>query len=214
VGNVSVVVKASVRNIGAQLDERLCLDEQVAAVCRTSYAQLKNLARIKKNFDRKSLEKLIHAFITSRLDFCNSLYFAAKNHSLSKLQILQNSCARLLVNLNRYAHVTPILNQLHWLPVKQRIVFKILVITYKCIHDVEFPSYLRDFITLNAQDRPTRTANSCTVTVPFTRSSFVKDSAFNHFAPTLWNNLPVHLRLSSSLPVFKSRLKTHLFQCF
>ena len=110
--------------------------------------------------------------------------------------------------------VTPILKQLHWLPVRQRIVFKILVITYKCLHDSEFPTYLRDFITLNASDRPSRTVNSCTVTVPFIRSSFVKNSAFKHYAPTLWNKLPLHVRSSSSLPVFKSRLKTHLFQYF
>ena len=181
-----------------------------------SYAQLKTLSHIKKCFNKKSLEKIIHAYVTTRLDFCNSLYYGINDRILSKLQCLQNSCARFLVNLHRYAHVTPLLKQLHWLPVKERIVFKILVMTFKCLHDPDYPSYMCDFISMNAPvHRPIRTVNSCLVNVPFTRVSYVQNTAFNHYAPLLWNRLPLHVRLAPSLSVFKTRLKTHLFrQCY
>ena len=212
VGEVRVMPKPAVRNIGVRLDSALTLEEQVSQVCRASCAQLKNLSRIKKCLDKKSLERLVHAYITTRLDFSNALYYGITDRILSKLQTVQNSCARLLVNLNRYAHVTPVLKQLHWLPVKERIIFKILVITYKCLNDPAFPSYLCDFITMNASvNRPTRTVNTFMITVPFTRLSYLQKTAFNHYAPLLWNQLPFHVRSAKSLPVFKSLLKTHLF---
>ena len=114
--------------------------------------------------------------------------------------------------MNRYDHVTPALKQLHWLPVRERIVFKILVMTFKCLHDPDYPSYLRDFISISdPEHRPIRTVNSSLINVPFTRSSYVQNTVFSHNAPLLWNHLPLHVRSSPSLPVFKARLKTHLF---
>jgi hypothetical protein len=212
VGDAVIMPKKSVRNIGFVLDCSLSAEDQVNHVCWVSYLQLKNLSRLKKYMNRKCLEKLIHAFITSRIDFCNSLYFGLNARLLSKLQILQNSCARFLCGVKRVDHITPVLKDLHWLPVEQRIVFKVLVLIFKCLYDPDFPAYLASSISLHVpRFNPARSPNTFLLDVPFTRLSYLQNTAFTHFAPLLWNRLPLHLRSIQSLSVFKSHLKTHLF---
>jgi hypothetical protein len=210
---VVIPAKKSVRDVGFVLDRHLSAEEHIAATCRIAYAHLKNLARIKRFIDKKSLERLIHALITSLLDYCNSLFYGINESLLQKLQLVQNSCARLLTNTPRSHHITPVLKSLHWLPVRMRIVFKILLLVFKCIHhtDCDCPTYLSQFLTLHSSDRPARTVNTLVLDVPFTRSAFIQQTLFTHFAPILWNNLPFNIRSSDALNVFKSSLKTHLF---
>ena len=74
---------------------------------------------------------LVHAFVTSRLDACNSLLFGLPDNLIAKVQRVQNIAARLILSVPRYVHITPLLYQLHWLPIKQRIVVKVLLLTYK-----------------------------------------------------------------------------------
>ena len=147
-GDVTIPPKVSVRNIGFVMDRTLTADDHVTAVCRTSYAQLRSLSRIKHFMDKKSLEILLHAFTTSRLDYCNSLLFGINESLICKLQRVQNSCARLLTDTRRYDHITPVLKSLHWLPIKSWVVFKILVIVFKCLHNWhDFPVYLKERLT-------------------------------------------------------------------
>ena len=92
--------------------------------------QLRNISYIRKFLDQKSAETLIHAFVSSKLDFCNSLLFGSSIHQINRLQKIQNTAARIVKKSPRRNHITPILYDLHWLPVKYRIIFKILVITF------------------------------------------------------------------------------------
>ena len=93
-----------------------------------------NLRRIRKYFDQESMKTVVHECVTSKLDYCNSLLYGLQDSQIVKLQRVQNTCARLICNIPRFVHVTPILRELHWLHIRQRIVFKILILVYKALN--------------------------------------------------------------------------------
>ena len=110
------------------------------------------MRRIRKYLRRSVTESLVHAFITSRIDYCNSLLYGLPNSHIMKLQRIQNAAARLVTGTPRFCHVTPLLFHLHWLPISYRIKFKILLLTFKCLYG-QAPNYLIDFITIKKQSR-------------------------------------------------------------
>ncbi|CAL9708038.1 unnamed protein product [Knipowitschia caucasica] len=120
---------AQIRNLGIILDPTLSFKPHIRNITKTAFFHLKNIARLRPYLSSTAAETLIHAFISSRLDFCNSLLYGLPSSDLQKLQYVQNSAARLLTQTRSREHITPVLQKLHWLPVKQRIHFKILLIT-------------------------------------------------------------------------------------
>ncbi len=90
-------------------------------------------------------EKLVHAFMTSRLDYCNALLGGCPASSINKLQVVQNAAARVLTRSRKYDHITPILRSLHWLPIKFNISYKILLLTYKALNGLA-PAYLTSLL--------------------------------------------------------------------
>ena len=94
---------------------------------------------------KSDAEKLIHAFVTSRVDYCNSLLSGCPSSCLKNVQLIQNAAARVLTRTSRRDHITPILASLHWLPVKSRIEFKILLLTNKAVNN-QAPSYLKELL--------------------------------------------------------------------
>ena len=126
---------------------------------------------------------------------------------------MQNAAARLITNVPRYSHITPVLCSLHWLPVKFRIDFKILLLTFKAIYG-HAPGYLIDLIAIKEQPRCNlRSASGLILKYPSLKlKKTLGDRAFSSAAPNLWNNLPLHIRLEDNFERFKSLLKTHLFR--
>ncbi|KAI5627230.1 hypothetical protein C0J50_13211, partial [Silurus asotus] len=137
---------------------------------------LRNIAKIRNMMSLQDAEKLVHAFVTSRLDYCNALLSGCANKCINKLQLVQNAAARVLTRSRKYDHITPVLISLHRLPIKSRIDYKILLLTYNTLNRLA-PQYLN--------------------------LSLIK--------PQLWNSLPISVRDSDTVSVFKSRLKTYLF---
>ncbi len=169
------------------------------------------IAKIKSFISFKDLETVIHAFISSRLDYCNSLYLGVAQSCLSRLQLVQNSAARFLTNTRKRENITPVLVGLHLLPVEYRIQFKILLFVYKALTGLA-PNYLSDLLSHYHTIRPLRSSNALLLSVPKTRLKLKEDRAFSVAAPQLWNNLPLYLRSATSLQVFKSSVKTFLFK--
>ena len=115
------------------------------------------IEKIRHLLDRTSTETLIHAFITSRLDYCNSMLYAIPDNLLNRLQLLQNSAARLVSLTRKHEHITPVLFPLHWLPIYQRIKFKILLLTYKALNKCA-PRCIAELISVNTHNQRTRHA--------------------------------------------------------
>ena len=205
--------QSSCRNLGCLFDSSLSMSDHVKGVCKASYSHLRKLYRIRPCLDLASTESLVHAFITSRLDFCNSLLYGLTQKNLAKLQRIQNAAARLCLRVPRRAHVSSksLLVQLHWLPVEFRISFKVLLLTYKCLNGLA-PSYLSDFLVRREASLFLRSVDSHLLVVPRTRTQSFGDKAFPNVAPRLWNDLPLSARMAGSLVSFKKIVKTHLFR--
>ena len=121
------------RNLGAWFDCHFNLNLHITKTCRSAFFHLLNIRRVRKYLRIESAEKLVHAFITSRLDYCHSLLYGLPYCTLTKLQRMQNATARVLYLAPRYCHITPILYKLHWLPVTFKIEYNIIIITHKAI---------------------------------------------------------------------------------
>ena len=130
---------------------------------------------------------------------------------MARLQLVQNAAARLLTKTNKRSHITPVLASLHWLPVSFRVHFKILVLTYRALHG-QAPKYISDLVSRYVPGRALRSADQGLLEVPFSRLKTKGDRAFQVIAPTLWNTLPQALRAAPSVYIFKSQLKTLLFE--
>ena len=175
---------------------------------------LRNIRRISKFFDQDTKHAVVRSFILSRLDYGNSLLYGAKSKDLDRLQSLQHKAIKLIFSANRFDSPAPLMNTLHWLPIRERINFKICMYVFKCIHG-NAPKYLSDFIShrLRPVTGPiTRSSNDSTLIVAHVGRNCIGDKSFYVTAPRLWNALPLHIRTEGSLDVFKKAVKTLLFQ--
>ena len=199
------------RDLGVTLDSHLRMRQQISNTCRSSCLSLRNIGRIRNYLNKTSTERLVHAFITSKLDYCNSLLTNLPDVELNKLQRIQNTAARIVTLKKRHEHITPILKDLHWLPVHRRIEFKILLMTYKAIHGLA-PEYIKELIVKQHRSRNLRSNSQQLLVVPRSTTATYGDRAFSVCAPKLWNDLPTDIKNSDCLLSFKSKLKTHLFK--
>ena len=152
---------------------------------------------------------MVNASITSRLVYCNSLLYGTSVNNIARLQRIHNSAARLMLRRPRSDSAMPLLCILHWLPVPQRIEFKLLVFTYKAVHG-DAPKYLSDLMCPCKPIRALRSANNNLLTVVRTHEKD-GDNSFVVAAATLRNALPSNIKTSACLATFKARLKTQFF---
>ena len=134
VGQAEVSSVVSARNLGTRFDTHLDMRTHITKTCSSTFYYLYNVRHIRKYLSRESTEKLVHAFISSRLDYCNSLLYGIPEYQTRKLQRVMNASARLIYRAPKFRHITPLLAELHWLPMRARIHCKILLITYKILH--------------------------------------------------------------------------------
>ena len=201
----------SVRNLGAYFDRTLSAEAHVNKASKAAQYHLYNMSRVRRSLTKNAAKTLVHAFVTSRLDYCNSLLHKAPSSHISRLQKVQNYAARIVAQVRKYDHISPVLAGLHWLPVQERIEFKVLMYTYKALHGVA-PSYLSELLHPYVPNRHLRSADKDLLVIPKTRLTSYGDRAFSASAPCLWNRLPVSIKESNSVEIFKKRLKTHLFE--
>ncbi|XP_037607481.1 uncharacterized protein LOC119477468 [Sebastes umbrosus] len=207
---IALASSTTVRNLGVIFDQDMPFNSHIKQTSRTAFFHLRNIAKIRHILSQNDAEKLVHAFVTSRLDYCNSLLSGSSNKSLKTLQLIQNAAARVLTRTRKRDHITPALVSLHWLPVKSRIEFKIVLLTYKVLNG-KAPSYLKELIVPYYPTRALRSQNAGLLEVPRVSKSRMGARAFSYQVPLLWNQLPVSVREADTLSTFKSRFKTFLF---
>ena len=140
-----------------------------------------------------------------------SLLYGLPSREIEKLQRLQNTAVRLTVCMKKTDHITPVLIKLHWLPVNDRITFKLLLFTYKSLNGLA-PVYINELLYHYTPCRSLRSSDSYFLAIPKTTTITYDDRSFAAIAPKLWNQLPLAIRQSDSVDSFKRALKTYLFR--
>ena len=212
IGNVTVVPSSSARNLGVIFDKCFNIEDRIKSICKSSHYHIRiSLKSESHDIDKESTKIVFHAFVTAKLDNCNSLLYGLPQHLISRLQSIQNTAARVVTRTRKFDHVTPVLKQLHWLPVRYRIVFKIFLLVYKALNGTA-PSYISELLKHHTSERKLRSSSQHLLATLKARLKTYGERAFAVAAPRLWNSIPLELRSSSSIDIFKRHLKTYLFK--
>ncbi|XP_048113258.1 uncharacterized protein LOC125303492 [Alosa alosa] len=190
-------IKPLANNLGVLLDPDLNFESHINHVTSCAFYHLRNISKMRPLLTQADPEK-VHAFITSRLDYCNALFTGLSKKNITKKET------------KKRAHITPILKSLHWLPVSFRIDFKVLLLVSKALNDLA-PVYISDLLSPYLPSRPLRSSDSGLLVTPRVRTNTHGEAAFAHYGPALWNSLPLALRMVQSVELFKKHLKTYLF---
>ena len=200
----------SVKNLGCILDSKMTMYPQVKNVSKQIMFHLRNIRNARSFLDTESTKLMVNSFVTSRLDYCNSLLAGVSSNCINILQKIQNSAARIITYTKRREHITPQLIKLHWLPIEKRINFKILSLMFKC-KEGDAPKYLSEIVQPYTPQRSLRSKDSHLFVVPRNRLVMCERS-FSNFGPRHWNSLDINLKTTKSFDSFKRNLKTSLFK--
>ena len=207
-----------VRNLGVLFDAKFCFTNHVNSVIKSCFISLRDLHRIRRFLSVDTSVVIANALVSSRLDYCYSLFRSLSSRNATRLQYVQNALARFVTGASKYTHVASSLRTLHWLPIRQRIIFKTLVLVYKYLTTGQ-PKYFAPYFSLYKSAMNIRRFNpkNLFLQIPHYCASIHKskvhfNNSFSYDAPKLWNDLPHDIRSAPNILCFKSRLKTYLFQ--
>ena len=213
VGDTSVLPVRAVRDLGIYIDADVSMSAHVTATVRACFAALRQIRSMRRSLSRDALLTVLRALVVGRVDYCNSVLAGISGILLQRLQSAMNAAARLVFSARRSEHTTPLLRELHWLKVPERVQFRLCVLVYRCLSGTA-PPYLAESLRQSAdveQLRRLRSAVTPTLIVPSTRRVTLGDRAFPVAAARAWNALPASVRAASSLALFRRDLKTALF---
>ena len=183
--------------------------EQVKQVCRTAYWHIYNISTIRSCLTQNAAAHLVLTQVVW-LEYANALLVGLPDTLIEKLQRVQNAAARLVYRCSKRTHITPVLKRLHWLHVRQRIRYKVLLFTFRALHGLA-PEYICDLLQPYTPPRKLRSSANHDLIIPTTNLKY-GSRMFSVAAPRCWNMLPRELKSTQSLTSFKHSLKTHLFQ--
>ena len=211
VGDSDIHPVPLVRNFGCSFDSRLSMASHITKLFASLFYHIYNIRWIRKCLSRQSTEILVLAFITYSIAF---ITYGLPDCLVSKLQRVQNACTRLIFREQKFCHITSFIYELHWLPIKYRIEFKLLLITFKILIFLA-PTYLSSLISLRLPSKYNLRNSSDNLLLSYPRfksKATLGDRSFTCAAPKLWNALPFDVRSDSTVSIFKGKLKTHLFR--
>ena len=212
IGSTSIPFSDHVRDLGFFIDKEVSMKQHISKTCQVAYLELRRISSIRHYLTLDATKTLVSSSILSRLDYCNSLLTGCPHTLLRPLQQVQNSAAKLIYKAKRSTHCTPLLQELHWLPIEQRTKYKAACLCYHVITGTA-PRYLSDIFDIYTPSRSLRSAADGRIfRVPKFKRKKHGGRAFSYSAVQIWNSLPHHVRHSPSLSSFKTKLKTFLFQ--
>ena len=170
--SANILFSTTVSNLGVHLDSQLTMQDHVAAMCRSCFFQLRQLRTIRSSLTTDAAKTLAQTFVGGRLNYCKSLLYGVSGELLRRLQSVQNAAARFITGTRKYDHITPVLRNLYWLPVRQRIIFKIATLMYRCLYGLASSYLAADCIVVSAIPgrRQLRSATSGQQYIPRTRT--------------------------------------------
>jgi len=189
------------KSLGVVIDAHLRFDCHVNNVARACNYHTRALRHVRSLLSDEVAQTIACSIVASRLDYCNGLLYGAPVATIDKLQRAQNNLARVVCERGGRTDAAPLLRSLHWLPVKHRIIYKTAVLTHKVLM-TSTPPYLHDMLTIATPARTLRSAGAPMLIVPRVRTE-IGGRAFSVAAPTVYNSLPGHIRLSESINSFK-----------
>ncbi len=187
------------RNLGVVIDDKLNFSDHIAKTDRSFRFALFNIKKIRPFRSEYASQLLFQALVLSRLDYCNALLAGLPTNSIKPLQLIQYAAARLIFNEPKRMHVTPLFINLNWLPIAAKTT------------SGSASLYLNSVLQTYVPSRSLHSASECRIIGPSQRRTKSLSQTFSLTVPTWWNDLPNSIRAAESLPIFKKRLKTHIF---
>ena len=201
---VCVRFVSTAKNLGITFDVTLSFKTHVLDLKKNCFRLLRQICKLRFLFETEQIKLIVNSLVVCKLDYCNSLYYGITEALLDELQHIQNAAGKAVYGLYKHDHVGDTLQKLHWLPVRERIIFKVLLLVYKTLTG-KGPQYLSEMLTY------TNFSHCPYLKEPSVKNKF-GERAFSKVAPKLWNDLPQHLKDSDSVESFKTSLKSHLFK--
>ena len=186
-------------------------------ICKACFVHIRDLKQLRGYLTREAALLAANVLVGSRLDYCNSLFRSLSALDLCRLQCVQNSLARIVANTSKYSHITLVRKSLHWLPIKHRSIFKVVLLVYKFLHSGH-PKYFKPFLKPRHSMYKTRKSQSQGVLLEVPHFASIYKSkkhfglSFAYNAPVIWNDLPDDVRPAKCLFSFRKKLKTYLFE--
>lgn len=210
VADSKLTFAVQLKSLGVVIDQSLSFNQHIQNVVKASNFHIRGLRHIRPFLDEKIANTIACSIVSSRIDYCNSLLHGTSEKNLRKLQVVQNSLARVVTGVKRRDHIQPALKKLHWLPIRERIDYKVALITHKVI-STQQPKYLTDIVSIHRPTRNLRSSSQQRLSGHITKTKTAERS-FTYASENVWNKLPLALRAEGNTRAFKSKLKTHLFQ--
>ena len=174
--NLAVKPSEAAHNLGIMFDSSLHMKSHISSICRASFFQVRQLRQIRSSLDKTSAIILANFMVYTKLAYCNALLYGLPAVSTIRLQYVQNALARVVCKApNLQSHNSALLKELHWLPVPERIKFKIAVMTFKTLNSGK-PSYLADILSIYTPSRNLRSSGTYLLTIPDLRTTFGRRS--------------------------------------
>ena len=194
--NSTIGIKAKAKNLGIVMDKTLLFNDHINETCKKGSFAIRSIGRIRRYLPYDGLKMLVNSLVISRLDYCNSVLYGIPKYQRDKLQRIQNIAARMISGTRSTDHITPVLKNLHWLPVLNG----------------QSTSYLEPIIQEYHSLRTLRSSTRSLLCIPSIKSNSYGGRAFSATAPKLWNSIPEYIKRAETVETFKTRLKTFLFQ--
>ena len=203
-----LIASAFANDLGVILDSTLSYDEHTTKLVSTCMSKLCQIYQVKDCFNKDTLKLIIESLVLSKLFYCSTVWANTSESNIKKLQLVQNFAARIITGARKYDHITPHLQELGWLPVKDHLRYRDLLIMFKCLNDMA-PGYLSTKFSTRSSvhGRETRNMNDLEVPIFKTNSG---QRTFRFRAAKLWNGLDCRLKDISSFITFKKQLKQNM----
>jgi hypothetical protein len=198
----------SSKDLGVVIDSHLTYDEHINTTVASCMAKLCQINRVKDSFDKDSLCLMVSTLVMSKLLYCSSVWSNTSTKNVKKLQAVQNFAGRIVTQTRKFDHITPVMEELNWLPVKEHLLYRDTIMTYKCMNEMA-PPYLCNKFRNRATIHGRHTRNRDQLQIPLYTSASGQRT-FNYRAVKIWNSLDLELKELKSLRKFKNTLKSKL----